>query len=149
MEHILHAGQRAGVVGGGTVMSKRLSLSSGVSQTPGEGKCVSKEENMLACGSCCLNYMDWMWLRIREEVSVYKSRLWFKHARREPDKRWPWEYIPGCLTVKGTVSAVGRSNQGKLLEAEKPTGAPGRMDLNHQRRGTRDSRQEKCQDQRY
>lgn len=75
MEHILHAGQRAGVVGGGTVMSKRLSLSSGVSQTPGEGKCVSKEENMLACGSCCLNYMDWMWLRIREEVSVYKSRL--------------------------------------------------------------------------
>ena len=59
------------------------------------------------------------------------------------------KYIPGCLTVKGTVSAVEGSNQGKLLEAGKPTGAPGRMDLNHWRKGIRDSRQEKCQDQRY
>lgn len=49
---------------------------------------------MLACGSCCLNYMDWMWLRIREEVRVYKSRLGFKHAKREPDKRRPWEVYP-------------------------------------------------------
>lgn len=41
------------------MMSKRLSLSSDVSQTPGEGKCVSKEENfMLACGSCYLSYIE-------------------------------------------------------------------------------------------
>lgn len=59
------------------------------------------------------------------------------------------KYIPGCLMVKGTVSAVGRSNQGKLLESGKPTGAPGRMNLNHWMRGTSYSRQEKCQDQRY
>lgn len=38
MEHLLHARHWAGVMGGGTVMSKTLPLPSGVSQTPGEDK---------------------------------------------------------------------------------------------------------------
>lgn len=42
----------------------------------------------------------------------------------------PGKYITGCLTVRETVSAAGKSNRGKLLEAGKPTGPSRRKKLN-------------------
>lgn len=61
----------------------------------------------------------------------------------------PGKHSAGCLTMRGTVSRCRGELSGKASRSRGPTEASGMKNLNQCKSGTRDSRQEECQDQRH